>query len=48
MDKGKSQSFVIIPDEGYWIEDVLVDGESVGAVENYTFENVQQNLEAGF
>ena len=43
MDKGKSQSFVIIPSEGWLIEDVLVDGESVGAVDNYTFENVQQN-----
>ncbi len=43
VDKGKSQSFTIIPDEGYWIEDVLVDDESVGVVENYTFENVQQN-----
>ena len=43
VDKGESQLFTIIPDEGYWIEDVLVDDESVGAVENYTFENVQQN-----
>ena len=28
-------------EEGYEIEDVLVDGESVGAVSSYTFENVK-------
>jgi hypothetical protein len=35
--------FAITPDPGYVIEDVLVDGESVGAVSNYTFENVTTN-----
>lgn len=30
----------IIPDEGYKIADVIVDGESVGAVSEYTFRRV--------
>jgi len=38
--EGKDQSFVITPDTGYQVADVLVDGESVGAVTSYTFENV--------
>jgi len=37
---GGSQSFVIAPDSGYVIEDVVVDGASVGAVSIYTFNNV--------
>ena len=40
---GASQTFTIIPDEGYEVEDVLVDGKSVGAVTSYTFENVTAN-----
>lgn len=34
------QAFVITPDDGYAIQDVLVDDASVGAVSEYTFENV--------
>lgn len=43
-------TFVITPDEGYHIADVLVDGESVGSVNEYTFENVtaEHNIEAIF
>lgn len=37
----KSQTYTITPDAGYEIEDVLVDGVSVGAVENYTFDKVR-------
>ena len=40
---GASQTFTITPDEGYEVEDVLVDGKSVGAVTSYTFENVTAN-----
>ena len=32
-----SQTFAIVPDPGYEIADVLVDGESAGAVTQYTF-----------
>jgi hypothetical protein len=37
VNAGDSQSFTIIPDSGYHVEDVLVDGISVGAVTAYTF-----------
>ena len=37
---GEDQSFAIIPDVGYHIADVLVDGTSVGATVSYTFSNV--------
>lgn len=35
-----AKTFTITPDEGYVVDDVLVDGESVGAVTEYTFEKV--------
>jgi hypothetical protein len=38
--QGENQTFDITADEGYHIEDVEVDSQSVGAVETYTFENV--------
>jgi hypothetical protein len=37
---GQNQEFTITPDEGYEIEDVEVDGVSVGPVSTYTFYNV--------
>lgn len=40
--RGEDQTFRIRADEGYEIEDVLVDGESVGDVSRYTFENVRK------
>ncbi len=41
VKSGEDQTFTIAADEGYEIADVLVDGESVGAVSTYTFENVK-------
>lgn len=38
--EGEDRAFVITPDSGYRIKDVLVDGVSVGPVSRYTFENV--------
>ncbi len=38
--RGSRCSFTILPEDGYAVADVLVDGESVGAVDSYTFENV--------
>ncbi len=35
-------TYTITPDDGYAIADVVVDGESVGAVSEYTFENVNE------
>lgn len=40
---GGSQSFLITPNRGYRIQDVLVDGTSIGAVTSYTFSNLQAN-----
>lgn len=37
---GEDQNFSIVPDSGYRITDVLVDGSSVGTVTNYTFNNI--------
>ena len=50
INEGDNQVFTIIPNEGYQIADVLVDNESVGVVEEYTFQNIQQNhtLHASF
>jgi len=47
---GGSSAFAIAPAPGYFIKDVLVDGVSVGAVNNYTFNNVTANhtLSASF
>jgi hypothetical protein len=38
-----NQSFSFTPDSGYVVSDVLVDGSSVGAVESYTFTNVNSS-----
>ena len=40
VNSGASQAFTISPDTGYAVDDVLVDGISVGAVSSYTFVNV--------
>ncbi|MBN2098201.1 MAG: PKD domain-containing protein [Dehalococcoidia bacterium] len=43
VTEGGSQSFAITPATGYHVEDVLVDGASVGAVTTYEFTNVTDN-----
>ena len=43
VERGGDRTFRITPDEGYEVADVLVDGESVGAVTRYRFENVREN-----
>jgi hypothetical protein len=40
VNHGADQSFTIAADSGYHIDDVVVDGGSVGAVGSYTFTNV--------
>ena len=42
---GGSQTYYITPDEGYVVDDVLVDWRSVGAVDSYTFRNVDADHE---
>ena len=39
---GRDQTFTITPDQGYTVSDVKIDGESVGAVTSYSFENVRK------
>jgi hypothetical protein len=43
VNYGASQTFMIIPNTGYRVADVLVDGASVGSVGSYTFSNVTAN-----
>lgn len=43
VSKGKNQTFKIIPNEGYKIKNVVVDGESIGAVSEYTFRKVKED-----
>jgi hypothetical protein len=43
ISSGGSRTFTITPDSGYRIASVIVDGQSVGAVTNYTFSNVTAN-----
>ncbi len=40
VDYGSEHTFTITPDPGYHVADVLVDGESIGAVTSHTFTNV--------
>lgn len=42
VSRGGDKTFTMKADEGYEIDDVLVDGESVGAVDSYTFKNVKE------
>lgn len=39
----QSVTFNVIPDEGYEIADVTVNGKSVGAVKTYTIKNIKAN-----
>ena len=41
VNYGASQMFSIIPNAGYHIKDVIVDGVSVGAVPTYIFTNIE-------
>ena len=43
VNQGSDKSFTITPDTGYSINDVLVDGSSIGAENSYTFTNVTQD-----
>lgn len=39
---GKEITFAMTPKKGYVIQDVIVDGQSIGAVKKYTFKTVQK------
>ena len=42
VPKGESKTFQITPNDGYHIRDVKVDNQSVGAVKEYTFTEVDK------
>ena len=50
VQSGKSASFTIVADKEYEVEDVKVDGKSIGSVGVYTFTDVKANhtIEATF
>ena len=41
IQEGSSVTYNIVPQDGYKIAAVLVDGKNIGAVANYTFNNVR-------
>ena len=41
--QGANQSFAMIPNTGYEVQNVYIDGNSVGALTSYTFTNVTAN-----
>jgi hypothetical protein len=43
LNAGENLSYSITPDAGHFIDDVLVNGVSVGAVSSYDFSNVNSN-----
>ena len=43
VEHGSSQTFTISAATGYFIADVLVDGDSMGAVTSYSFTNIVAN-----
>jgi hypothetical protein len=43
VSAGSNKTFQFIPDDGYRVLDVIVDGSSVGRSTSYTFTNVSSN-----
>ena len=43
VNQGANQSFAITPSSGYTVSSVTVDGANQGAINSYTFSNVQAN-----
>jgi ABC-type transporter MlaC component len=43
VNYGGAQTYTITPKEGHFIQDVIVDGNSVGAMNSYTFGDVKSN-----
>ncbi len=43
VNEGTSKNYVISPDAGYRVENVIVDGVSIGAVSSYTFSDIMSN-----
>ncbi|MDL2308743.1 fibronectin type III domain-containing protein [Bacteroidales bacterium OttesenSCG-928-B11] len=47
---GENATFTMLTEDGYYMSDLLIDGESIDTTSSYTFTNVQKNhtLEARF
>ena len=43
VSQGNDHTFTFTPNKGYTIFDVKIDGKSIGAVDTYTFENIDAN-----
>jgi len=43
VNPGMDQTFIMTPDLGYHVDDVVVDGSSVGPVSSYTFNDVYED-----
>ena len=43
VSEGNDQLFTLTPDPGYMVSDLIVDGSTVGAVQEYRFTNVVSN-----
>ncbi len=43
VEAGSDKTIYFIPDEGYMVHNVLVDDVSLGAIEEYTFADINQN-----
>ncbi len=43
VSEGEEQAFIIIPDAGYQIDEVLINGDSIGIAEEYTFTNIKKD-----
>ena len=41
--QGGNQTYMVSPSQGYHVADVIVDGQSIGAVKRHTFTNVNEN-----
>lgn len=41
VETGTFQTFEMVPDDGYRVSDVLIDGISFGQIDRYTFFNIQ-------
>jgi hypothetical protein len=47
VEAGGSQTFMLTPDPHYHVADVVVDGQSVGAVQSYTFNHITASHSIG-
>ncbi|MDR1891869.1 MAG: glycoside hydrolase family 97 N-terminal domain-containing protein, partial [Oscillospiraceae bacterium] len=50
VNEGQSQTFTLLPEAGYEIDSLKIDGFEYGAEPTYTFDNIRKNhtIEAGF